>query len=186
MSKKKGTVTACGKGKFSYFIMLDTMEGFYFNTKYEPKCGKGDVVGIEFNKKDDKRGNVQKVTVLEKHSGGYEDTTKQSGGGGTGGGRNESIVYQSSRKDALVYFGLLLANGGFKLKGTAAGKIEEQIDLKLQLIIAEFYADAIDPAKSPALVSAEEDAKEDAADEAGDEFEEEEEEQEEFDDTWED
>jgi hypothetical protein len=182
MSKKKGTVTACGKGKFSYFIMLDTKDGYYFNTKYEPKCGKGDVVGIEFNDKDGKRGNVQKVTVLEQNSTGYEDTTKQrqsSGGGGGGADRTPSIVYQSSRKDALVFLGLLFEQGAFVIKG-AAGKKEEQIALKLREITGEFYADAIDPAKSPALLDAEEEAAEDEADDF------EEEEEEDFDDEWED
>jgi len=190
MSKKKGTVTAVGKGKYSYFIQLDTMDGFYFNTKYEPKCGKGDVVGIEYHKKDDKRGNVQKVTVLEKNSDGYKPTNTGGGGGGGGGGyqtdpsRQASIIYQSSRKDALVYLGLLLKNEAFATKG-AAGKREEQIEEKLTQIIGEFYEDATDPSKSPALVGAEEDAKEDAGD---DEFEDDdgEEKQEDFDDEWDD
>ena len=48
MSKIKGTVARCGKGKYSYFIVLDEKDGFYFNTKYEPMCGVGDVVGIEY------------------------------------------------------------------------------------------------------------------------------------------
>jgi hypothetical protein len=189
MSKKKGTVTGVGKGTYSYFIQIDTMDGFYFNTKYEPKCGKGDVVGIEYNKKDDKRGNVQKVTIIEKNSDGYKPTNTGGGGGGAGGGykaepgRQESIVYQSSRKDALAYLALLLENKGFTLKG-AAGKIEEQLEQKLTQIIGEFYQDAMTPSKSPALVGVAEDEKEDKDDDS--EFEDDDEKEDDFDDEWDD
>jgi len=185
MSKKKGVVTAVGKGKFSYFIQLDTMDGFYFNTKYEPKCGKGDVVGIEYHKKDDKRGNVQKVKIIESNSDGYKPTNTGGGGGGYKAepGRQESIVYQSSRKDALVFLTLLLEQAAFAPKG-AAGKKEEQLTLKLDEIIAQFYADANEPSKSAALAGAAEDAAEDK--EEDDFGEEEEEEEEDFNDEWDD
>lgn len=183
MSKKKGTVTRVGKGQYSYYIQIDTMDGFYFNTKYEPKCGTGDVVGIEFNKKDDKRGNVQKVTILEKNSKGYDPAPK-GGSGGTvvSSDRNESIVFQSSRKDALVFLTLLLEQAAFATKG-AAGTKEEQLTLKLDELTAAFYADAIDPSKSDALAGAAEEAEEDKEDE----FEEDDdEEQGDFDDEWDD
>jgi len=182
MSKKKGVVTAVGKGKFSYFIQIDTMDGFYFNTKYEPKCGKGDVVGIEYHKKDDKRGNVQKVKVIESNSGGYKPTNTGGGGGAVSSDRNESIVYQSSRKDALVFLTLLIEQAAFTTKG-AAGKKEEQLALKLDEITAEFYGAAINPSKSNALAGAADDAKEDEEDDFDDE---EEEPQDDFDDEWDD
>jgi hypothetical protein len=164
VSKVKGTVDGCGKGKYSYFITLDSKEGFYFNTKYEPKCGKGDVVGIEYEQKAENRGNVKRVEVLEKNSSGYEDTSSNSSdssggssgssGGAGGGGRQDSIVWQSSRKDALVLVGLLVSNDGIKLP--AASKpdarrtiIEELIDE----VTCKFFADASDPRKSKAFTT---------------------------------
>lgn len=161
MSKIKGTVTGCGKGKFSYFIVLDSKEGFYFNTKYEPKCGKGDVVGIEYEQKAENRGNVKRVEVLESNSSGYEDTSKaassgsySSGGGGGGGGRQDSIVWQSSRKDALVFAGLLVSEGvkGFKLAGKPDAR-RTQVEELVDEITARFFEDASDPRACKAMTS---------------------------------
>ena len=50
MSRKKGTVEKVGKSKFSFYIRLDN-DTRYFNTKFEPKCGVGDTVGLEFVEK---------------------------------------------------------------------------------------------------------------------------------------
>lgn len=124
--KRKGTVSKVGKSKFSFFVMLDG-EAFYFNTKFEPKCGVGDVVGIEFDKKADNRGQIQKIVMLE-DSGSPKGVQESSGFGGgnaskpSGGGnytpntdRQDSIVYQSSRKDALVLAEILVANEAIKL-----------------------------------------------------------------------
>lgn len=121
--KRKGTVSKVGKSKFSFFVMLDG-EAFYFNTKFEPKCGVGDVVGIEFDKKADNRGQIQKIVMLE-DSGSPKGVQEASGFGASkpsGGGnytpntdRQDSIVYQSSRKDALVLAEILVANEAIKL-----------------------------------------------------------------------
>ena len=150
MSKVKGTVTGCGKGTYSYFITLKEREGFYFNTKYEPKCGKGDVVGIEYEKKADNRGNVKRVEVIEKNSSGYEDTTGGGSGSGAGGGnRQDSIVWQSSRKDALVLAGILLSNEAFAVKGKADAK-RTQIEELVNEITAGYFEAASDPKASNA------------------------------------
>ena len=121
MSKIKGTVTGVGKSQYSYFVRLDG-NPFYYNTKYEPKCGEGDVVGIEFEQKGDARGNIKKLTVLEKNSDGY----KGDAGGGksagsarsapAGGDRQDSIVWQHSQEMALRLSTLILANGGYAVK----------------------------------------------------------------------
>ena len=171
MSKAKGTVSGCGKGKYSYFITLNEREGFYFNTKYEPKCGKGDVVGIDYEQKGDSRGNVKKVVVLEKNSNGYEDTSGKfsggggsggSSGGGTGGGdRQDSIVFQSSRKDALVAAGLLIQTETVKIPKGDKGRIV--IEALIDEITVRFFKDASDPKASEAYstyTEIEEDAKE--------------------------
>ena len=178
MSKVKGTVSGCGKGKYSFFITLVEREGFYFNTKYEPKCGKGDVVGIEFTPKGDSRGNVQKVIILESNSNGYEDTGGSGGGkgggsgGGSGGGnadRQDSIVWQSSRKDALVLAGLLVSNEYVKVPKGDKGRIV--IEALVDEVTARFFGDASDPKKSAAYttnVGIEEDAKPEGDDSGGD------------------
>jgi len=160
VSKVKGTVTKCDKGKFSYFVMLDTKEGFYFNTKYEPKCGEGDVVGIEYEQKANNRGNVKRIEVLEKNSDGYKPSSNSDAGGGggssaqTGGGRQDSIVWQSSRKDALVLAGLLVTEKGIKLPPESKPDarrtvIEELIDE----VTCKFFADASDPRNSGAFIT---------------------------------
>lgn len=170
MSKCKGTVSGCGKGKFSYFITLEEKEGFYFNTKYEPKCGKGDVVGIEYMQKAENRGNVQKVKVIESNSNGYEDTSQSyssnSGGGAApSGGRQDSIVWQSSRKDALVFVGMLLANDGFALKGKTDAK-RTQLEELVDEVTFTFFAAASDPKASNAYATNAE-VEEDAAEDEG-------------------
>ena len=122
-SKRKGTVSKIGKSKFSYFVQLDS-DGFYFNTKYDPKCGVGDVVGITFEPKGDTRGQITAIKILEDKGGpkGMQAEGDSGGGGGKSGGtytaspdRQDSIIYQSSRKDALVLAGILVSNDGIKL-----------------------------------------------------------------------
>jgi hypothetical protein len=149
MSRRKGTVSRVGKSKYSYYIQLDG-DGFYFNTKYEPKCGIGDVVGIEFEKKADNRGNIQKVKLLE-DNGAPKGVQESQGGGGKGGGsyqadpdRQASIVFQSSRKDALVFTGLLLSNEAVKLPKDTA-KRATIIEALVEETTASFFKDASNP-----------------------------------------
>ncbi len=155
MSKIKGTVTRAGKGQYSYFLQLDGND-FYYNTKFKPKCGEGDGVGIEFTSKDDSRGQITNVKVFEENSGGYDksNSEKSEGGGGKSGGgggtdRNQSIVYQSSRKDALVFVGILLGAEAFAVKGKADAR-RVQLDELLDEYTRKFYAAAIDPASAVA------------------------------------
>lgn len=150
-SKRKGKVSKIGKSKYSYYIQLDG-DGFYFNTKFDPKCGVGDVVGITFDRKGDQRGQIKDVKLLEDNGGpkGYQESSGGSGGGGRGGSyaadpdRQASIVYQSSRKDALVAADLILSNDAIKMPKAVDGRrtvIEELID-ELTL---KFFAAASDP-----------------------------------------
>jgi len=187
MSKRKGTVSGVGKGKFSFFVQLDD-DGFYFNTKFEPKCGIGDVVGIEFDKKADNRGNVKNIKVLE-DSGSPKGVQERasSGGGGTGNytadpNRQASIVFQSSRKDALVFITTLLAAEAFAVKGKADAK-RVQLEELLDEITVKFFNDAMNPKDSDAFKNAgeiEEDAKEDEGETKSDEK------SDEWNDEWED
>lgn len=155
MSKIKGTVSGVGKGKFSFFITLESKDGFYFNTKYEPKCGKGDVVGIEYEQKAENRGNVKRVEVLT-DNGAPKGVQGGSGGGGSGGGGGEtstgkqnSIVWQHSQEMALLLVATLLANEAFGLKGKADQK-RVQIEELVDELTVRLFKDASNPLDSEA------------------------------------
>ncbi len=152
MAKRKGTVSKIGKSKYSYFIQLDG-DGHYFNTKYDPKCGVGDVVGVEFEPKGEQRSQIKKVVTLDDKGGpkGYQDSGGGYGGGGGGGSykndnRQESIIFQSSRKDALVLVGLLLDHETVKVPKGDPGRvvIEELVDE----VTARFIKDASNPSEA--------------------------------------
>ena len=163
MAKVKGTVSGCGKGKFSYFVTLQEKDGFYYNTKFEPKCGKGDVVGIEFEQKADNRGNVKKITVLESNSNGYEDTSKsfsekggntQSGVGnkpGGGGDRQNSIIWQHSQEMAISTTHMLVTTDGIKLPPASKPDARRVvIEALVDELTVKFFKDASDPLASKA------------------------------------
>lgn len=184
MAKQKGTVSKIGKGKFGFFLMLGERDGFYFNTKFEPKVGEGDVVGIDYTPKGDTRGNVSKVTMLTDNGGpkGATAAPASTSRYSASPDRQDSIVYQSSRKDALVFLGLLVEQGGVKLAGAADAKRLQLTEL-LDEITVEFFKAAEKPRESNAL-STEASVAKDSAD---DEWEQPEkaEESSEWDDEWE-
>lgn len=159
MSKIKGTVSGVGKGKFSYFITLESKDGFYFNTKYEPKCGKGDVVGIEYEQKAENRGNVKRVEVLEDNGApkGVQGGGGEGGGSGgkaeTGGARQDSIVWQHSQEMALLLAGTLLSNEAFIIKGKADEK-RVQIEELVDELTVRLFKDAMKPLDSEAYKTA--------------------------------
>jgi hypothetical protein len=163
MSRVKGTVTRAGKGKFSYFVQLDG-DDFYYNTKFEPKCGEGDVVGIDFEKKGPSRGQINQCKVLEDNSGGYQASNSEKKGGGksfssgssasgkTSGGnnRNESIVFQHSQEMAIRSAEIILAQEAYAVKGKADAKYL-QVEALIDQLTVKFYEDALDPEKSNLL-----------------------------------
>jgi hypothetical protein len=156
MSKVKGKVTGVGKGKYSYFITLEEKEGFYFNTKFEPKCGKDDIVGIEYEQKADNRGNVKRVEVIESNSNGYEPDAYKGENASTsvkaGATRQDSIVWQSSRKDALVMVGILLGAEGFAVKGKPDAK-RVQLEALVDEITYGYFEAASDPRRAAAFTT---------------------------------
>jgi len=151
MARVKGTLTKVGKGKFGFFLMLQEREGFYFNTKYEPKAGVGDVVGIEFTPKGDTRGNVTKVKLLEDKGGpkGAQHNEQRDGGsgGGGGGGRSDSIVWQHSQEMAVRYVDVLLSNGAVKLPKDVTAR-QTVISALADEATYRFFVDANDPKAS--------------------------------------
>ena len=179
MSKVKGTVSGAGKGKFSFFITLEETEGFYYNTKYEPKCGKGDVVGIEFEQKGAKRGNIKKVVVLEKNSsgydgggdsGGWDDAPAKPSGGGSGGNvRQDSIIWQHSQEMAVRLASTLVTTESIKLPKNPDARrliIESLVD-ELTL---RYFKDAENPRVSKAFTEADGIEADASGDEGGDDW----------------
>jgi len=164
MSKIKGTVSRAGKSKFSYFIQLDGND-FYYNTKFEPKCGEGDVVGVEFKPQGDTRGQIKMIKVLEDNSGGYAKAnsekgddwggssgggSKKSSGGGGGGDRQDSIVWQHSQEMAISLASQLLAAEAYAVKGKPDEK-RVQIEGLVDELTARLFSDALDPRNSTAF-----------------------------------
>jgi hypothetical protein len=154
MSKIKGTVARVGEGKFSKFVVLKERDGFFFNTKFEPQCGEGDVVGIEYEQKGDKRGNIQKLVVLEKNSSSSSSTSwddtpaaTPTGSKPAGGERQDSIVWQHSQEMGIQLASLLIANGGFVVKGKPDAIRMQITTLVGELALSQFN-DALDPRKS--------------------------------------
>ncbi len=151
----------------------------YYNTKFQPPCGEGDVVGIEYIPKGDTRANVRKIVVLQDNSGGYEASNSEksrgkgfSGGGGSyssgnaggassGGNRNESIVLQHSQEMAIRAAALILSETAWSVKGKADDKYL-QVEALIDQLTVKFYKDALNPADSELLKEAkkiEDDAK---------------------------
>lgn len=121
-------------------------------------------IGLGFKKPDAARGDWVKLEVY-KNQGGYDTAdsvekaqppVKQASAAvGTGnrapaksGGyvdRNDSIVYQSSRKDAIAVLGLLIEQNALPISGakTAAGvaKRFDEIKALVDKLTVEFYYD---------------------------------------------
>ena len=153
MSRAKGKVARIGEGKFSKYIMLDNKDGFYFNTKYNPKCGVDDVVGITYTPKGETRGNITKVEILEDAGGpkGVQENARVSSGGG--GDRQESIIMQHSQEMALRYVTLLLSAEAIKLP--KASDREEFVSTLVDESTVRFNEQATNP-QSPVAVESEE------------------------------
>ena len=145
MSKAKGTVKLVGKGKFSSFVMLEDRDGFYFNTKFDPKCGIGDVVGIEFEQKGDTRGNIKRLVVITDNGApkGVQESAAPSGGGGAGRGADQrpSIVWQHSQEMAILFVSTLVSSESIKLP--AAAKREDFLLGLVDSYTEDFNAEAL-------------------------------------------
>ncbi len=155
MSRAKGKVARIGDGKFdSKYIMLDNKDGFYFNTKFDPKCGVGDVVGITYTPKGETRGNISKVEILEDAGGpkGVQESARVSAGPGSVD-RNASIIMQHSQEMALRYVTLLLSVEAIKLP--KASDREEFVSTLVIEATGRFVEQATNP-QAPELVESEE------------------------------
>ena len=120
MSKTKGKVKLVGSGRFSKFVMLEERDGFYFNTKFDPPCGIGDIVGIEFEPKGDMRGNIKRIVVITDNGApkGVQESAADSPSGG-GGDKTPSIVWQHSQEMAIRFVSTLVSSESIKLPAAA-------------------------------------------------------------------
>lgn len=173
MARKKGTVTRAGKSKFSYYIQLDG-DQHYYNTKFKPKCGEGDVVGLEFNKQNDQRSQIKSIKVLESNSGGYDSSNSERGTGSAGGSsrsnsggdRQDSIIWQSCQKVAAVLVEAEVAAGAVAAKGNPESKSAE-IKGRFDELTVSLFEDASDPRKSKTYADVK-GIEKDAGDDSGD------------------
>ena len=160
MSTYKGFVkkinTKTGQGKrgpwTAYSIKLEKDDG----TEYEewiscgfdaPKASEGDYVVIETQKNE--RGYETAASIKRLKNPPSRTVGNSAAGGGpgqaTGDNRQNSIIYQSSRKDAVSIIQVLLENDALPLsaattKAGAARRYEEVIALVNKLTV-QFYND---------------------------------------------
>ena len=161
MAKIKGTITKASKGKFGYFVMLDGND-FYFNTKFKPKGGEGDVVGIEYDPKGPTRGQIKRMEVLTANTGGYDSSNSETGGGswdsggsssskssgaGGGGNRQDSIIWQSCQKVAAELVKAEVSAGCLATSGSKDSKSAE-IKGRFDELVVSMFEDASDPKSS--------------------------------------
>lgn len=147
----RGIVAKTGKGQYSYYVVLDGDEKYY-NTKFEPKCNPGDDVGIEFEPKGDKRGNIQKLKVLNAGAQPPPAQPAASSGGfkrGAAGGdaRQDSIVWQHSQEIATRLLTVMLQSGATSLPKTGGAEVLKGM---FQQLTYEAFRDALDPRNSEA------------------------------------
>jgi hypothetical protein len=162
MSKIQGTISndCKKKGTYGWHIMLEEKDGFYLNTKFEPKCGRGDVVGVEYEQKKENAGNIKRLVVLEDNGGQaaasssaseWNDAPKSAGKAPPAGNRQDSIVWQSSRKDALVLASLLVETKTFKVPAGDKGRVA--IEGLIDEVTYTFFNAANDPRNCEAFVT---------------------------------
>lgn len=140
MSTITGQVFKVYPSKFkkgSYQIKLEG-DSVYYNTRKPGPAEPGVNVSFEATAYNDKQWDIQgDVTVVKASA----SAAPVSAGGGGGGTRDASIQYQSARKDALVFLGVLLGNGGLDLsKAKPAAKLGI-LEAALDKYTAQFYVD---------------------------------------------
>ena len=148
----KGTVTAAAKSKFGYFVQLAEAGGAYFNSKYEPKCNEGDVVGIEYHPKKNGQpgGNISKLKVLEKNANPRSRTTSSASGAGSDS-RQDSIVWQHSQEMAIRAAPLFIEQGAYKVGGKTPDDKMGVLASLIDGLTVNYFRDAIDPRSSTAF-----------------------------------
>jgi hypothetical protein len=136
--RTKGTVAKVIKGQYGYGVILQNQDGYYYNTKYDPKCETGDVVGIEHVNTKPNASQIKSIQTLEKGPG----APAAGGGGAQSGGRQDSIIWQSCQKVASWLVQAKVAAGA--LEDPSSAGIDREFDKQTYRL----YKDASDPTNS--------------------------------------
>lgn len=154
MAKITGVVTAIYDKKFddggeARSIKIEGSP-LYFRLgkrKFEGIVAKGNTVELFYEQTDDKAAKVTSDVTLAKKAQAVETTAAATGGAAktygnqsSGDDRNASIVYQSSRKDALVFVDFLLRNSAVVIPAKQTSKVAF-LEALLDKYTASFVAD---------------------------------------------
>jgi hypothetical protein len=149
--RTRGIVSQTGKSKYSFYIRLEG-DARYYNTKYEPKCGQGDDVGIEFESKGPDRANISKVTILKKGARKAESSGNYKSSGGSEDKKQDSIVWQHSQQMAIRAAAVLLQSNAVKLQKSGEANAV-LIGNLIDELTYKFFKDGIDPRRSSVYLS---------------------------------
>lgn len=133
----KGIVARIVKSRYGYGVVLQNKDGYYYNTKYQPKFNEGDEVGIEFSPKGETSAQITKVQVLREGVG--APAPRRSAGSGASyasGDKQDSIVWQHSQEMATRILG-------------KAEDVESYLPL-FDDLTARLFEDALNPRDSDA------------------------------------
>ncbi len=150
ISSKERTSSRTGKA-FTVYSMK--VEGEWYDCKFTtPKCSKGD--NIEFYYRDTQYGreaSLDTITVLKTQS--SNDTVVAPTGKTPFYNNNvqESIMRQSSRKDAIEIVQLALEQGAIVLPAKKADKLEALLEY-VQVISSKLFNNLMSPPKTEAEV----------------------------------
>ena len=127
------------KGNTTYSVKLED-NPIYFRTKAKRFAGiaePGQLVTIVYDVVDATSANVVGDIVTAAKPQAVKGATYVAGAVGD---RSNSIVYQSSRKDALAYIELITKLGAIKLPEKQAAKLKA-LDALLDSVVAGFFED---------------------------------------------
>mgnify|MGYP001354182343 CR=1 FL=1 len=131
-------------GRLTYSIKLDGQPLYY-------RCGGNRYAGIAepgnriaFDAEPNPDGSSGKVTstpvLMAQQAAPAVASAPSMGGGYNSSERNNSIAYQSARKDALTFLNLVNASGALKLPAAQAAKLSA-LELALDRYTALFFDD---------------------------------------------
>lgn len=107
----KGVVARIVKNRYGFGVILANHDGFYFNTKYQPKFNEGDEVGLEFAQKSSTSAQILKAQVFNAGVGAPAPQRSARPGQSAyvgGDSRQDSIIWQSCQKVAAALVGEVL------------------------------------------------------------------------------
>lgn len=127
------------KGGTSYSVKLEDNPIYYRmgNDRHAGLVEPGKTISFEAEPVDEKSA---KVTGAITEAKAQTASAATGSSGGTGTVRDNSIQYQSARKDALVYVQLVSALGAVKLPEKQAAKLKA-LDALLDQVTADFFND---------------------------------------------